>query len=64
MARSKMKLDKKRVMAMYDKYGTLVSTALRLNCSPSKLKKFLQENDIPIKEYKPKPFNYNTPNTW
>lgn len=59
MGRSGVKLEKDNVIALYDKYETITRTALSLNCTPSRLKKFLIENDIPIKKYKPKAFNYN-----
>lgn len=59
MRRCVVELKKDRVMELYDKYEPITRTALSLNCSPSKLRRFLIENNIPIKEYKPKAFNYN-----
>lgn len=53
-------IDEKRVMQLYEKFGTLSRVALSCSSSPETVKKILIKNGVEIKKYKPKRFNINS----
>lgn len=61
---SKKVFDVKRVLELYEKYGTITSTAMRSGYSTGKVKKILLENGVELKKYIPPRWNIKQgPNT-